>query len=489
MKSFFDCLGLPVFRRMLGVVFPILAIAPAWCRYRRMQKTGMGNALVGATMSDSGKKVRALRGLFFLLPMFGSDGLAQAADNLAFKTSVQNHIDETFSAFADLDFRFSTWQGTRGSNVFAPERGKGTQYYAPLSLGLTYERAGAFRIETKAVTGYASAHHDTVGQEASIDTLVDTQVATTVTFLSPEIFQPFIGVALNLPTGRTYLPGNTRFTRMDPDLVEIGTYGMGLNVNPTVGLTFAPSSNTAVSLGVGYAWMGAFTREAVDLATGIFDAMERVKPGDTFTANGTITTAIQNLTIAGSFVYMAETDLLQNGAPAGRKGNRFVANAVAVYVINDRWNFEGNLSWSYLGRDKVADPVLGSLVDELKNSNSNVFILSAQPNYMVTDRFKVGVNYSLLYRNANSYDVVQEQFVPAKLKQSAGIALAYAATDKLKFDFRLAHFWVVQQNGPFLPVEFQKFGFPAQFVSEQMLEPPSLHYTGWSGGLAAHGQF
>ena len=144
--------------------------------------------------------------------------------------------------------------------MFAPERGKGTQYYAPLSLGLTYERSGAFRIETKAMTGYAFAHHDTVGQEASLDTFVDTQVATTVTFLSPEVFQPFIGVALNLPTGKTYVPGNMRFTRMDPDLVEVGTYGMGLNVNPTVGLTFAPSSNTAMSVGVGYAWMGSFTQ-------------------------------------------------------------------------------------------------------------------------------------------------------------------------------------------------------------------------------------
>ena len=92
------------------------------------------------------------------------------------------------------------------------------------------------------------------------------------------------------------------------------------------------------------------------------------------------------------------------------------------------------------------------------------------------------MNYSLLYRDANSYDVVQAQFVPAKLKQSAGIALAYAATDKLKFDFRLARFWVVQQDGPFLPVEFQKFGFPNQIVTEQMFEPPNLHYTGWSGG-------
>ncbi len=438
-------------------------------------------------MRDVGRRARTLRGLC-ILAGFGACGVAQAAD-LPVATTAQNHINETFSAFADLDFRFSTWQGTRGTNVFAPERGKGSQIYAPLSLGLTYERADAVRIETKMLTGSAFARHDTVGQEASLNTLVDTQVATTATFLSPEVFQPFIGVALNLPTGSTYLPGNTRFTRMDPDLVEIGAYGMGFNVNPTVGVTFAPNSNSAVSLGLGYAWMGAFTRETLDLTTGNFDAMQRVKPGDTFTANGTITTVMQNLTTSGTFAFMAETDLLQNGVPIGRKGNRFVANGAAVYVIDDRWNFEGNLSWSYLGRDKVVDPVFGSLVTELRNSNSNVLILSAQPNYMVTERLKAGVNYSLLYRNANSYDIVQEQFIPAKLKQSAGVALAYAFTDSLKVDFRLAHFWVVQQDGPFLPVLFEQFGAALQFVSQQAFVPPNLHYTGWSGGLAAHGRF
>lgn len=108
---------------------------------------------------------------------------------------------------------------------------------------------------------------------------------------------------------------------------------------------------------------------------------------------------------------------------------------------------------------------------------------------MVTERLKAGVNYSLLYRNANSYDIVQEQFIPAKLKQSAGVALAYAFTDSLKVDFRLAHFWVVQQDGPFLPVLFEQFGSALQFVSQQAFVPPNLHYTGWSGGLAAHGRF
>jgi hypothetical protein len=84
---------------------------------------------------------------------------------------------------------------------------------------------------------------------------------------------------------------------------------------------------------------------------------------------------------------------------------------------------------------------------------------------------------------------VQEQFVPAKLKHSAGVALAYSVTDSLKIDFRLAHFWVVQQNGPLLPVTFEQFDSPLQFVTEQNFQPPNLHYTGWTGGLAAHGRF
>ena len=400
-----------------------------------------------------------------------------------------NSINETYSAFLDLDLGFSTWQGTRGSNVFAPERGKGNQFFAPLSLGFSYERANEIRIDTKATTGYASAHHDTVGQQASIDTAVDTQLSTTITFLNPEVFQPFIGLALNMPTGKTYLPGNERFTRMDPDLVGTGTYGMGFNVNPTIGVTFALNNATAMSFGVGYAWMGAFTRETIDLVTGSFDAEQRVKPGDTFTANGTISTALQNLTMAASFAFMAETNLLLDELPAGRKGGRFIANFAAVYVIDPRWSLENNFSWSYLTRDKVVDPAMGSLLDELKNSNSHVLILSTQPNYMITDRLKIGVNYSLLYRTANSYDVVQQQFVPAKIKQSAGLALSYALSEKAKIDLRLAHFWVVQQDGPLLPTVIQNVGFPTQTVLQQALSPPSLHYTGWTGGLATHVSF
>ena len=77
--------------------------------------------------------------------------------------------------------------------------------------------------------------------------------------------RPQFGVAVNLPTGTSYLPNNQRFARMDPDLVEVGSYGAGYNVNPTAGFVMGLNKDTAMSFSAGYAWQGAFMREAVTL--------------------------------------------------------------------------------------------------------------------------------------------------------------------------------------------------------------------------------
>src|SRR4029079_10457472 len=122
-------------------------------------------------------------------------------------------------------------------------------------------------VQVRAKTGYVHSNNATPGQQASIDSMIDTQTTFTWTDLSKEDYRIFVGLALNLPSGRTYLPNNLRFTRMDPDLVGVGSYGAGFNVNPTAGVVFAATENTAVSLSAGYAWQGAFTREAPNLAS------------------------------------------------------------------------------------------------------------------------------------------------------------------------------------------------------------------------------
>src|ERR1700744_3252272 len=92
---------------------------------------------------------------------------------------------------------------------------------------------------------------------------VDTQASFNLTFQNFETIQPLLGLALNLPTGNSSLPGNQRFTRMDPDLVDVGSYGVGFNINPTAGFIIGLNKTTAISLAAGYTWQGDFTREGI----------------------------------------------------------------------------------------------------------------------------------------------------------------------------------------------------------------------------------
>ena len=426
-------------------------------------------------------------------------------------------ITDGFTAFAESEARFSSWRGTRGSNIFDPAPGKGSQFYSPFTVGFDQQVPDSYRAQVRAKSGYVHSSHRTPGQEASIDTMVDTQVTVTVTNLANESYRTFVGVALNLPTGETFLPNNKRLTRMDPDLVDVGSYGAGINVNPTVGLVFALTENTGVSVSAGYSWQGSFTREALNPAsippcpvavvicpavTPRFDLSTTIDPGDVFTANLNTSSIYENLAIKNSVAFMSETTLKQDGIPVGRKGLRLAANSAFTYRFDPRWTIVLNGSWSFAGKDKVArsyitvphDPVvppvtppvttetIEPLLREPKNSNSHVVIGSVEPIYALTERMNVAANYSVLWRSKNSYDFIEDRFVPAKLKQSVGGSLTYLVTPMSSVSLRGSHFWVHIDAG-----QFQSFGSTSD--PGPGFFPPSLHYTGWTAAMSGKIQF
>ena len=247
---------------------------------------------------------------------FGGDQASQANASearsaFAAKAPPRAQVSGTFSAFTNTETRYASWSGTRGSNVFDPARGRGQQVYSPTTVGVDYEEPSNFKVETRVKSGYVYASHRTAGQQATYTGAVDTQVSINTTFLSFDNVRPTFGVTFNLPTGTSYLPGNQRFTRMDPDLVEIGSYGVGFNVNPTAGLTVGLDELTALSVSVGYTWRGVFVKEAISQAAGgglgAFDLKRWVDPGAIFTANANVTRQIGKLMTLVSFAYMSES--------------------------------------------------------------------------------------------------------------------------------------------------------------------------------------
>lgn len=430
---------------------------------------------------------------------FGFDALgpisnSDANANLVLKAPPVAELAGRFSAFDTTEVKYSSWTGTRGANVFAPDRGSGYQVYSPTTFGFDYVLPDQYKLETRIKGGYVYSSQNTPGQVAHYSGPVDTQTSVNLTLLNFESIRPLLGVSMNLPTGNTYLPGNQRFTRMDPDLVDIGSYGVGFNINPTAGFIFGLSESTAISLSAGYTWQGDFTREGINLSevsnpapppanirVSAFDLRQKVSPGTAYTVNGNISSTFDNLVLIGSFAYVGSSHASIDGVSSGRAGAKFTANGTAKYKFDDRTALAANLSWSFAEKNEIPDG-LGSLVLESLNSNSHVFIGSVEPSYMLTEKLRLAANYSFLYRDHNYYDPLQQQFIPAKQKHLVGTSATYAVTDMASITLRGSRAWVEQQDGPFLLTDVG----PPQVL---LFQPPKLRYDVWAASIAGNVRF
>jgi hypothetical protein len=173
---------------------------------------------------------------------------------------------------------------------------------------------------------------------------------------------------------------------------------------------------------------------------------------------------------------MAETRIVIDGVTGSRNGARFTSNAAATYKFDDFWSLAINVSWNFAEKNKIVDG-FGVYVTEPRNSNSHVVIGSIEPTYRVSDKLRLGVNYSFLYRNANYYDQLQDQFVPAKQKHSAGASATYSLTSAADLTLTVAHAWIRQDDSALLATTLVP---PPPAFSFQ---PPMLNYQSWTASI------
>jgi hypothetical protein len=142
--------------------------------------------------------------------------------------------------------------------------------------------------------------------------------------------------------------------------------------------------------------------------------------------------------------------------------------------------------WSFKERNRVPKTPpsttlpfgAGDLIEEAKNSNSHTLIGAIQPTFALTENVALGANYSFLWRDQNSYDIVEDRFIPGRIKHSVGLVLDYALTKTAVITLSGSRFWVHDGAGP--------VGTETMTTVEIL---PDRDYTGWSGVLAAKVQF
>jgi hypothetical protein len=364
----------------------------------------------------------------------------------------------------DEDTRFYSWTGTRGFPAPpAGAAGSGWQLYTPISIGAVGQISPDQKLEFQIRSGTVWSSQTTSGQSGQFSEVTDTGVTGTYTYLGLTGIQPYVSLALNLPTGRSALLGTAANGRMDPDLVGIAVSGEGFNVGPTIGANIPVGETLMFGLAAGYTYRGPYNKDALinpTTFTPFLGPSSSFDPGDDFTITGTVTYAQGALAWRTSAAVNFETNTNVNGVLGAvpfngalyRAGDRYTVQSTLSYDWTKAWTSVFSGAWTHSNRNNVLAANLPPLIAELFNSNNDVFQATLDNKFQVRPDVIAGPTIGYMYRNNNSWVPVSALFVPQKTKWTAGGFFTYNLFKEVALNGRVEHYWLNQAATPATPL-------------------------------------
>ena len=177
--------------------------------------------------------------------------------------------NSSWTTVFSTEARYFYWRNNFGApNGTGP--GRGSEFYLPFAMQLTGKSFETWNADFTVRGGWVKAIQSTPGHSGTVQTTTDTVASGTVTYLGLQGIQPFVALNANLPTGKTVLLGSQANARMDPDFVDISTFGEGFNLGPTAGFNFPITDTLLITTSLGYTWRGRFTQDSIGDLTNPF---------------------------------------------------------------------------------------------------------------------------------------------------------------------------------------------------------------------------
>lgn len=357
--------------------------------------------------------------------------------------------DQSLLIIYNQEFRYTTWEGGSGYPVTGlAGSGSGSQFYSPFALRVIARPTGDWSFESLARGGYVESTQRSPGQSGQYSGYIDTLLSQTVTYTGNPNIVPFLSLAANLPTGTSVLSGNQVFARMDPDIVDVPTFGEGFNIGPTVGVTlpFGPTRN--LSFALGYTNRGSYTRDdAAGLAT-----ME-VSPSDLVTATVQFRDKWGALEYWGGLSYAWE-DATTLTRPAFSfsvdPGNRTSVTAGARYAWTPNWQTTAQFAYTHIDENVGVVSTTGPVGIPGVNANPDTYFGSLEQRYGFAS-FAVGLRGSYFKRTANEFSPTLFNFIPAKEKWQLTAFAATPVSSRLSLEARVSRMWIEESADPGLP--------------------------------------
>jgi hypothetical protein len=246
------------------------------------------------------------------------------------------------------------------------------------------------------------------------------------------------------------LSGTEANARMDPDLVEIGSFGEGWNIGPSAGLNISLTESLMLTASVGYTWRGSFDRErsSAEINPAV-QSLTSLDPGDVLT--GTLTLGYQDREWSWSATgtVSEETTTTENGVDLYKAGRRYLASAVVARNWPGQWGQTTiNASYAHSNRNEVLFLGAPAIITETVNTNSDLYRVGVQHLFLIDDTLALGPTASYLHRNNNAYGAGTLQFVPEKERWAVGGLARKALTQNVTFNVRGEYIWTDEDDRP-----------------------------------------
>ncbi len=346
--------------------------------------------------------------------------------------------------------RYYSWNSDRGTptNTGNTAPGSGSQWYVPFALQVAGKPVDVVKAQLLVRGGWVRSSQTTAGQSGTVETITDTVMSGTLTYLGVNGIQPFVSLNVNAPTGRSALFGNAAFARMDSDLVEIGSFGEGWNIGPSVGTSISLTESLMLTASVGYTWRGRFDRErsSAEINPAI-QTLTNLNPGDVLTGTLSLGYKDKEWSVIATGTVSEETKTTENGADLYKAGRRYVASATVSRNWPDKWG-QTTVNGSYAHSDRNQVLFLGApaLITEIVNTNSDLYRVGVQHLFLVDDTLALGPTASYLHRNNNSYSAGTLQFVPEKERWAVGGMARKALAPNVTFNLRGEYVWTSEDE-------------------------------------------
>lgn len=393
---------------------------------------------------------------------------------------------QNWTTIFSTESRYFSWH----NNFALPNGnpGRGWEFYQPLAVQLSGKPVDTLSVDFTVRGGWVKAIQSTTGLSGGVQTFTDTVASGTFTYLGWQGVQPFASLSANLPTGQAALLGTAANARMDPDFVDIATFGEGLNLGPTAGFNFPILGSLLVTTSIGYTWRGRFNQESAALTLNPLDPLSflnpistsNVDPGDTLTVTAAVDYQAGSFSTNLTGAVTWETPTTVDGAQTLKPGKRYLLALQSAYAWPETAGTTTlSASFAHVNRNSVLIPEVGALVAEAVNSNGNVYRLGLQHLFPLAG-LQIGPTGSVLYRDHNSYNSATLQFVPQKTRWSAGILAQYSPTSTVTLNARIEGVWTHENENPAPDSSkidaLQDFILPASSV-------PAVSGTGWQSSI------